>query len=285
MTTPSSQRRSAALRNASDGKLLASVTPAFLLRVTREDFLNRFDDRLDGGDGGGELEQLRVVVGAGFHDPINDLGRQFGVLRDDVAVCAVAALRTGEAVFDAHRASVLQLARVRLPHGLVFLVTAGDRAASRGERQTVGKFLHQPARLPGRPVPAGARKHCRNCRRWKRPAQTCTRPGRGSARGRKPFSSRRRTSRVRTPFASGGSHPSAARRKAGTEKESCGQRIPRRAAPGSNGTPARMTRLFARFLNLGCASPRMNASASAAAFLPLATDSTTVDVPSTMSPA
>src|SRR5208283_5352156 len=124
-------------------KAVGERDTGFFARVTREDFLNRLNDRLDGGDCGGELEQLRVVVVARFHDPINDLRRQSGVLRNNVAVRAVAALRTGEAVFDTHRAGVLQLARVGLPDRLVRLVVAGDRAAGRGERQAIREFLDE----------------------------------------------------------------------------------------------------------------------------------------------
>jgi hypothetical protein len=89
------------------------------------------------------LNSFGLSSSLGFHDPINDLRRQLGVLRNNVAVRAVAALRTGEAVFDAHRAGVLQLARVGLPDRLVRLVVAGDRAAGRGERQAIRKFLHE----------------------------------------------------------------------------------------------------------------------------------------------
>ena len=68
-------------------------------------------------------------------------------MRNDIAVRAVAALRAREAVFDAHSASVLELAGVGLPDGSVRFIAAGDRAAGGGECQAVGKLLHEPRDL------------------------------------------------------------------------------------------------------------------------------------------
>ena len=65
-----------------------------LVRILREDLLNPPDDWLDGGDRCRQLEKLGVALGTGLHYPINDFGRQLGILGNDIARRAVATLRT-----------------------------------------------------------------------------------------------------------------------------------------------------------------------------------------------
>jgi hypothetical protein len=107
ITTPSSQRRPADGRNASDGKLFASVDAGLLAGMAGEHLLYRADDRLDRGDGPPvSLKSFGTSGFARLHHPAHDLRRQLGVLGDQVPVRAIAALRAGEAVLDAHRPCV-----------------------------------------------------------------------------------------------------------------------------------------------------------------------------------
>ena len=114
-----------------------------LVRVFVEHFPNGAQDRNDRCDRRGQFEQLRNVRIANFHDPIDDFGGQGRILRNDVAFSAIAALRAGQRVFDAHRPGRFQFLGVGLPAPTVALIMTCDRSACGANGQPVGPFLDE----------------------------------------------------------------------------------------------------------------------------------------------
>ena len=94
----------------------------------------------------------------------DDLRGELRVLAHDVALGAVAALRTGEAVLDAHDAARFQLQGVGLPAGPVVGIVAGDGPAGARHGEAVRVLLHEAADLVADPAHADGRSRCRSSR-------------------------------------------------------------------------------------------------------------------------
>lgn len=122
------------------------------MRILGENLLDVLDDRLNGGDCGGELEQFRVIRRAGFHDPADNFGRQLRVLGNNVALRSIAALGARKAVFNTHGSRRFQFSRIRLPNSLVGLILSRDRSAGRGQCEPVREFPHQLPYFPANTV-------------------------------------------------------------------------------------------------------------------------------------
>ena len=100
----------------------------FFVGVAVEDFFDGLEDDGDRGDGSGEFEEFGDFGVGDFHDPVDNFRGERGVLRNDIALGSVAALRARKRVFDGHGAGLFEFFGVRLPSGAVVFVVSGHGA-------------------------------------------------------------------------------------------------------------------------------------------------------------